>query len=232
VKIVRVDVIVQGYDDVHGETSFPWHTVEAAAPERTGWRILDKRLRARRECSAFSRHVSDNPVTGHEHVQGEGKGLLYCYILFILLVAMALSLSQLLAHDAPLLSPPLSPMPALAFDTDLPSPLHDFPPSPPQPSRALKARISPHDAQPDACAPTQQLFQLASPPPPSRQNHKRSASPAPAPAKKARAQVSSKDFVHPDVTGLNKREARLVKNRAAAFLSRQRKREEFENLEK
>jgi len=38
--------------------------------------------------------------------------------------------------------------------------------------------------------------------------------------------------VHPDVTGLNKREARLVKNRAAAFLSRQRKREEFENLEK
>ena len=160
------------------------------------------------------------------------RGLLYCYIVFILLVAMALSLSQLLAHDAPLLSPPLSPMPALAFDTDLPSPLHDFPPSPLQPSHALKARISPHDAQPDACAPTQQLFQLASPPPPPRQNHKRSASPAPAPAKKARAQVSSKDFVHPDVTGLNKREARLVKNRAAAFLSRQRKREEFENLEK
>jgi hypothetical protein len=33
------------------------------------------------------------------------------------------------------------------------------------------------------------------------------------------------------VSGLNKREARLVKNRAAAFLSRQRKREEFELME-
>ena len=52
-------------------------------------------------------------------------------------------------------------------------------------------------------------------------------------AKKARAgeRVSTKDFVPPDVTGLSKREARLVKNRAAAFLSRQRKREEFENME-
>ena len=51
--------------------------------------------------------------------------------------------------------------------------------------------------------------------------------------KKARAgeRVSTKDFVPPDVTGLSKREARLVKNRAAAFLSRQRKREEFENME-
>lgn len=43
--------------------------------------------------------------------------------------------------------------------------------------------------------------------------------------------ISSKDFVPPDVTGLSKREARLVKNRAAAFLSRQRKREEFELME-
>jgi len=34
-----------------------------------------------------------------------------------------------------------------------------------------------------------------------------------------------------DVSGLNKREARLIKNRAAAFLSRQRKREEFEAME-
>ena len=51
--------------------------------------------------------------------------------------------------------------------------------------------------------------------------------------KKARngERVSTKDFVPPDVTGLSKREARLVKNRAAAFLSRQRKREEFENME-
>ncbi|KAG8983398.1 hypothetical protein FRB90_006063, partial [Tulasnella sp. 427] len=54
-------------------------------------------------------------------------------------------------------------------------------------------------------------------------------------AKKGRAPpsgpISTKDFVPPDVSGLNKREARLVKNRAAAFLSRQRKREEFEGLE-
>lgn len=38
-------------------------------------------------------------------------------------------------------------------------------------------------------------------------------------------------FVPPDTTGLTKREARLVKNRAAAFLSRQRKREQFEEME-
>lgn len=54
-------------------------------------------------------------------------------------------------------------------------------------------------------------------------------------AKKSRAPpsgpISTKDFIPPDVSGLNKREARLVKNRAAAFLSRQRKREEFEGLE-
>ncbi|KAL5487459.1 hypothetical protein ACEPAI_5567 [Sanghuangporus weigelae] len=50
-------------------------------------------------------------------------------------------------------------------------------------------------------------------------------------AKKPRAYTSLKDFVPPDVTGLSKREARLVKNRAAAFLSRQRKREEFELME-
>ncbi|KZW04295.1 hypothetical protein EXIGLDRAFT_690875 [Exidia glandulosa HHB12029] len=46
-----------------------------------------------------------------------------------------------------------------------------------------------------------------------------------------RERVSLKDFRPPDVTGLSKREARLVKNRAAAFLSRQRKREEFEQME-
>lgn len=38
-------------------------------------------------------------------------------------------------------------------------------------------------------------------------------------------------FVPPDTSGLTKREARLVKNRAAAFLSRQRKREQFEEME-
>lgn len=55
------------------------------------------------------------------------------------------------------------------------------------------------------------------------------------PTKKSRAPpsgpISTRDFIPPDVSGLNKREARLVKNRAAAFLSRQRKREEFESLE-
>ena len=62
---------------------------------------------------------------------------------------------------------------------------------------------------------------------------KRSASPAPAAVKKRAVgeRVSTKDFVPPDVSGLSKREARLVKNRAAAFLSRQRKREEFETME-
>ncbi|PFH52139.1 hypothetical protein AMATHDRAFT_140893 [Amanita thiersii Skay4041] len=62
---------------------------------------------------------------------------------------------------------------------------------------------------------------------------KRSASPLAVVPKKPRSgeRISSKDFVPPDVTGLSKREARLVKNRAAAFLSRQRKREEFENME-
>lgn len=47
-------------------------------------------------------------------------------------------------------------------------------------------------------------------------------------AKRPRGQ---RDFVPPDTTGLSKREARLIKNRAAAFLSRQRKREEFETME-
>jgi hypothetical protein len=63
---------------------------------------------------------------------------------------------------------------------------------------------------------------------------KRTASPAPSTTKKARSsgeRISSKDFIPPDVSGLSKREARLVKNRAAAFLSRQRKREEFECME-
>ncbi|KAI0764337.1 hypothetical protein BD413DRAFT_606300 [Trametes elegans] len=59
-----------------------------------------------------------------------------------------------------------------------------------------------------------------------------SVGPSSAATKKARGErVTTKDFVPPDVTGLSKREARLVKNRAAAFLSRQRKREEFENME-
>jgi hypothetical protein len=46
--------------------------------------------------------------------------------------------------------------------------------------------------------------------------------------KRQRASVSTREFIPPDVSGLSKREGRLVKNCAAAFLSRQRKREEFE----
>ncbi|KZT65393.1 hypothetical protein DAEQUDRAFT_731442 [Daedalea quercina L-15889] len=58
-----------------------------------------------------------------------------------------------------------------------------------------------------------------------------SSAPSASSSKKPRATTSTKDFVPPDVSGLSKREARLVKNRAAAFLSRQRKREEFECME-
>ncbi|CAG7850607.1 SubName: Full=Uncharacterized protein {ECO:0000313/EMBL:CCA72161.1} [Serendipita indica DSM 11827] len=53
----------------------------------------------------------------------------------------------------------------------------------------------------------------------------------PAPKRRGGNRIAVADFVPPDVTGLSKREARLVKNRAAAFLSRQRKREEFEQME-
>lgn len=65
-------------------------------------------------------------------------------------------------------------------------------------------------------------------------NNTSDASTPPAPKRQRAAPsgpISTKDWVPPDVTGLNKREARLVKNRAAAFLSRQRKREEFELME-
>lgn len=74
-------------------------------------------------------------------------------------------------------------------------------------------------------------------PPPSalKYDTRDTSSPTPPPLKRTRAApsgpVSTKDWIPPDVTGLNKREARLVKNRAAAFLSRQRKREEFEAME-
>ena len=53
----------------------------------------------------------------------------------------------------------------------------------------------------------------------------------PAPKRRGGNRIAVADFIPPDVTGLSKREARLVKNRAAAFLSRQRKREEFELME-
>lgn len=86
------------------------------------------------------------------------------------------------------------------------------------------------------------VTKIKSTPAPTTPSNKRAASPytspdddTPPPPKRPRAPpsgpISTKDFVPPDVSGLSKREARLVKNRAAAFLSRQRKREEFELME-
>ena len=130
--------------------------------------------------------------------------------------------------------------------------------SPQPPNRALGMRMSPDftSETDQLCLPTHQVFELplAPPTPPSPVSPtspdyphldlspgapavKRPSSPehlSNTTTKKPRAsgeRVSTKDFVPPDVTGLSKREARLVKNRAAAFLSRQRKREEFENME-
>ncbi|KAJ6589875.1 hypothetical protein DFH09DRAFT_976347 [Mycena vulgaris] len=170
-------------------------------------------------------------------------------------------MSHLIASDAPLLSPTdyaqysptqdsfasypstyycassLPPSPPTSFDGDSPVPT----------TRMLKLPVN------DSlhCVPTHQLFDFpqVSPSPsesPSSPRHqprlsisinpvacKRSASPEPGlPRKRAVGErISSKDFIPPDVSGLSKREARLVKNRAAAFLSRQRKREEFELME-
>ncbi|KAG8735926.1 hypothetical protein FRC10_010006 [Ceratobasidium sp. 414] len=87
--------------------------------------------------------------------------------------------------------------------------------------------------RPASPSPTPSLSSSTSTSPAPMQQPESTPAPAPASApKRARAQISSKDFVPPDVSGLSKREARLVKNRAAAFLSRQRKREEFEELER
>ncbi|KAJ6593466.1 hypothetical protein B0H19DRAFT_1090437 [Mycena capillaripes] len=165
-----------------------------------------------------------------------------------------LSMAHLIASDAPLLSPTdyhYSPTQdsfppytqyycdssASSIDGDSPVPT----------ARMLKLPVN------DSlhCVPTHQLFDFpqVSPSPsesPSSPPHhprlsisinpvvcKRSASPDLSQPKKRAAgeRISSKDFVPPDVSGLSKREARLVKNRAAAFLSRQRKREEFELME-
>ncbi|KAF9464982.1 hypothetical protein BDZ94DRAFT_1255017 [Collybia nuda] len=126
-------------------------------------------------------------------------------------------------------------------------------------SRMLKMRMTPDSAADteQLCLPTHQVFdfpEATQPPmppspaesspkqerlsisiaPSSTSSSKRSASPAPGVSKKQRSageRINSKDFIPPDVSGLSKREARLVKNRAAAFLSRQRKREEFECME-
>lgn len=122
-------------------------------------------------------------------------------------------------------------------------------------SRVLRGRLSPDDLDNEQlCLPTSQVFDMTYAPspdayssspasvqealPPMQQSAassvvpcKRSSSVASSVSKKPRSTMSTKDFIPPDVTGLSKREARLVKNRAAAFLSRQRKREEFESME-
>jgi len=121
-------------------------------------------------------------------------------------------------------------------------------------SKMLRGRMSPDnsDSEPQLCLPTHQVFDMsyapspevmsspcseseslpAAPEPSSTIPSKRPSSSVASVSKKARSSaVSTKDYIPPDVSGLSKREARLVKNRAAAFLSRQRKREEFENME-
>ncbi|KAH9949251.1 hypothetical protein B0H21DRAFT_777390 [Amylocystis lapponica] len=120
----------------------------------------------------------------------------------------------------------------------------------------LKSRMSPEGSEPEQqlCLPTSQVFDIPSSAPspesdaseqqeqprlsicinPNLVPSKRASSTAPHSSKKARAsgeRITTRDFIPPDVSGLSKREARLVKNRAAAFLSRQRKREEFETME-
>ena len=147
----------------------------------------------------------------------------------------------------------------LNYNYTLPSPPHSIGSlssvSPIPVSRVLRGRMSPEssDSEQQLCVPTHQVFDMTYAPspepissplaapeplPPSRSESvslvpsKRHSSLAPTAAKKPRASaISTKDFVPPDVSGLSKREARLVKNRAAAFLSRQRKREEFECME-
>ncbi|KAJ7018348.1 hypothetical protein C8F04DRAFT_1016399 [Mycena alexandri] len=166
----------------------------------------------------------------------------------------SLSMAHLISSDAPLLSPvdypQYSPVqdsyaPYAYYSSSSSSSIDGDSPVPAPRMLKLPANDSLH------CVPTHQLFdfpQVSPSPsePPSPSHHqprlsisinpvgcKRSASPEPAiPKKRAVGErISSKDFVPPDVSGLSKREARLVKNRAAAFLSRQRKREEFELME-
>ncbi|TFK74578.1 hypothetical protein BDN72DRAFT_868536 [Pluteus cervinus] len=113
-----------------------------------------------------------------------------------------------------------------------------YPPTPPTPSSPLRQQphLSLQQQQQHAMLQRQITAIPSLPRTPSISSlSKRSASPTPSvTTTKKRAvgeRINSKDFIPPDVSGLSKREARLVKNRAAAFLSRQRKREEFETME-
>ncbi|KAH8103555.1 hypothetical protein BXZ70DRAFT_738829 [Cristinia sonorae] len=182
----------------------------------------------------------------------------------------SLNMNNLIASDAPLLSPtsdswdhailpPAAPLDSFAVNFShyaLSSPTHSAGVHSPMPAaRMLKSagRLSPDgsDSEQSLCIPTHQVFDFPPSPPAlsDAESHsmrdsisvhsdsgsvvpsKRAASTQPSASKKTRTAVSTKDFVPPDVSGLSKREARLVKNRAAAFLSRQRKREEFETME-
>ncbi|EJD53543.1 hypothetical protein AURDEDRAFT_141603 [Auricularia subglabra TFB-10046 SS5] len=99
------------------------------------------------------------------------------------------------------------------------------------PTKLMEIELSPSPSPVD----TAQLSSGMPETPSTSPTQLQSSSDAMGTVKKSRAppreRVSLKDFRPPDVTGLSKREARLVKNRAAAFLSRQRKREEFEAME-
>ncbi|THH18303.1 hypothetical protein EUX98_g8987 [Antrodiella citrinella] len=179
----------------------------------------------------------------------------------------SLTMSTLIASDAPLLSPTsdawdhsqLPPAPLDAYTVSysnyaLASPAGVHSPMPTARMLKSSSRTSPDgsESEQSLCIPTHQVFDYSPSPPAlsdveSQQSpypaadmqttsnlvpSKRAASVAPSSSKKSRiTAVSTKDFIPPDVSGLSKREARLVKNRAAAFLSRQRKREEFETME-
>lgn len=170
-------------------------------------------------------------------------------------VVTTINMSNYIASDVPL--SPISADWETSSNLDLSTLNYSYPVASPLPvSKMLRGRMSPDnsDSEPQLCLPTSQVFDMSyaptpeamsSPPseteqlpptPPSRHASvvpsKRPSTSGTSVSKKARGSaVSTKDYVPPDVSGLSKREARLVKNRAAAFLSRQRKREEFETME-
>ncbi|KAI0821126.1 hypothetical protein BC629DRAFT_427875 [Irpex lacteus] len=170
-------------------------------------------------------------------------------------VVTTINMSNYIASDVPL--SPISSDWETSSNLDLSTLNYSYPVASPLPvSKMLRGRMSPDnsDSEPQLCLPTSQVFDMSyaptpeamsSPPseteqlpptPPSRHASvvpsKRPSTSGTSVSKKARGSaVSTKDYVPPDVSGLSKREARLVKNRAAAFLSRQRKREEFETME-
>ncbi|KAG1739123.1 uncharacterized protein EDB91DRAFT_1248883 [Suillus paluster] len=142
---------------------------------------------------------------------------------------------------------PLPPSPPISIGSNTSD-------SPGPSSKIFGTRTSPdsvREKEQQLCLPTHQVFDFPEPspsisPPPSKPSQPSisidtevpaeglSSLPIAGPSKRPRTggeRITTKDFVPPDVSGLSKREARLVKNRAAAFLSRQRKREEFEAME-